>query len=141
MPYTDQMGTFQKLDARQRVAPPATLPLGGRGSALYDAIAYTLCRMRVATNAQQALVVLTDGMDEHSRLQLEQLLSLVRSSRPQVFIIGMYSKPEYKLYQDEHKTVTIVGLREIDNPLLVFKRLARESGAEAFFPAHQFIES
>jgi hypothetical protein len=28
-----------------------------------------------------------------------------------------------------------VGLREIDNPVLVFKRLAKESGAESFFPS------
>jgi hypothetical protein len=31
--------------------------------------------------------------------------------------------------------VTIVGLREIDNPVIVFNRLAKESGAESFFPS------
>jgi hypothetical protein len=33
--------------------------------------------------------------------------------------------------------VTLVGLREIDNPVLVFERLAKESGAESFFPSSQ----
>jgi hypothetical protein len=32
--------------------------------------------------------------------------------------------------------VTLQGEREIDNPLLVFERLSKESGAEAFFPAN-----
>ncbi len=30
--------------------------------------------------------------------------------------------------------MSLIDLREIDNPRYVFKRLAEESGAEAFFP-------
>jgi hypothetical protein len=40
------------------------------------------------------------------------------------------------LYRDAHSTkVSLVTNQEIDNPVMVFRRLADESGAEAFFPA------
>lgn len=137
MPFTDEAGPFERLSAEQRLQPPAIPKLGHRGSALYDALASALCHMRGATNMRQAVVVITDGVDQHSRLKLEQLTGLVRSSRPQVFMIGLYSKPEYEVYRRREKTVTLVGMREIDNPVIVFDRLAKESGAEAFFPASE----
>jgi hypothetical protein len=137
MPFTDQVGTFAQLTPEQRLQPPITSLLGHRGSALYDALASALCHMRTAKNVRQAVVVITDGVDEHSRLKLEQLIELVRSSSPEVFMVGLFNQPEYEIYQQRHKTVTIVGLREIDNPVLVFERLAKESGAESFFPSSE----
>ena len=135
MPFTDQVGTFAQLSAEQRMHPPITPSLGHRGSALYDALASAFCHMRTAKNVRQAVVVITDGVDQHSRLKLEQLIELVRTSSPQVFMIGLFNEPEYEVYRQRHRTVTIVGLREIDNPVIVFNRLAKESGAESFFPS------
>jgi hypothetical protein len=137
MPFTDQVGTFAQLTPEERLRPPITSLLGHRGSALYDALASALCHMRTAKNVRQAVVVITDGVDEHSHLKLEQLIELVGSSSPEVFMIGLFNQPEYEIYRQRHKTVTIVGLREIDNPVLVFERLAKESGAESFFPSSE----
>jgi VWFA-related protein len=137
MPFTDQVGTCEQLSPEQRLQPPIVASPGHRGSALYDALASALCHMRTAENVRQAVVVITDGMDEHSRLKLEQLIELVRSSSPQVFTVGLFNQPEYEVYRQRHKTVTIVGLREIDNPVIVFDRLAKESGAESFFPVSE----
>lgn len=137
VPFTDEMGPFQQLTAEQRLRPPDISELGHRGSALYDALASTLCHMRVARNIRQAIVVITDGVDQHSRLMLEQLIALVQSSSPQAFMVGLFDKPEYELFRRSQKTVTILGLREIDNPVLVFDRLAKESGAESFFPSSE----
>lgn len=134
VPFTDEAGPFQQLTAEERSQRPTIPVLGHRGSALYDALASALCHMRTAKNVRQAIVVISDGMDQHSRLRLEQLTELVRSSNPQVFMIGLYDRPEYEIYRQSHQTVTIVGLREVDNPVIVFERLAKESGAESFFP-------
>lgn len=49
-------------------------------------------------------------------------------------MIGFYSQPEYEVYKQREKTVTLVTGREIDNPVVSFERLAKESGAESFFP-------
>jgi hypothetical protein len=137
MPFTDEIGPFQQLTSEQRSRPPMVATFGHSGSALYDALASALCHMRTVKNIRQAVVVITDGVDQNSRLRLDQLIGLVRSSSPQVFMVGLYSKPEYALFQQGHKTVPIVGQREIDNPVLVFKRLAKESGAESFFPSSE----
>ena len=137
MPFTDIMGPFEMLTPEQRLQPPAIAPFGSRGSALYDALASALCHMRTAKNIRQAVVVLTDGVDQQSRLKLEQLVEFVHSSSPQVFMAGIFSKPEYELYRQSRKTMTIVGMREIDNPVVVFERLAKESGAESFLPSSE----
>lgn len=137
MPFTEVVGPFEMLTPEQRLQPPAVTHFGYGGSALYDALASALCHMRTARNARQAVVAVTDGVDQQSRLQLEQLIELVRSSSSQVFMAGIFGKREYDLYRDSGKTFTIVGLREIDNPVLVFDRLAKESGAESFFPSSE----
>jgi Ca-activated chloride channel family protein len=134
MPFADAIGPFEQLTSEQRLRPPAIARLGHSGSALYDALASALCHMRTAKNLRQAVVVITDGMDQQSRLKLEQLVDLVRSSSCQVFMVGLYNQPEYEVFRQRRKTVTIAGLREVDNPLVVFERLSKESGAESFFP-------
>jgi Ca-activated chloride channel family protein len=137
MPFTDEAGPFRQLTADERLQRPTIPLLGHRGSAVYDALASALCYARTASNARQAIIVITDGMDQHSRLRLEQLIELVRSSNPQIFMVGLYDQPEYEIWRQSHQTVTIIGLREVDNPVIVFNRLAKESGAEAFFPSSE----
>jgi hypothetical protein len=68
---------------------PLTVPgAGGVGSAVYDAIATAICHLRSSSSPRQAIIVITDGVDEHSRLSLNQLIDLVRSQRAQLFLIG-----------------------------------------------------
>jgi VWFA-related protein len=135
MPFTDRLGPFRQLTAEQRSQPvPPAIGSAGGGTALYDALASSLCHMRTAQNLRQAVIVITDGADQHSRLRLEQLIGLAQSSNAQIFMIGFYEKSEYEIYREGQKTVTLVGGTQIDNPVVVFDRLARESGAESFFP-------
>ena len=106
------------------------------GTSLYDAIASALCTMRNARHHKRALLVLTDGADQNSHRSLEDLIPIVQASQAQVFmILGCFGKAEYDLYRSAHaEKVALVTNQEIDNPLSAFKRLANESGAEAFFP-------
>jgi Ca-activated chloride channel family protein len=105
------------------------------GTSLYDAIASALCYMRNARHHKRALLVLTDGADQNSHRSLEDLAPIVQASQAQVFILGCFSKAEYDMYRSAHSLkLALVTNQEIDNPLSAFKRLADDSGAEAFFP-------
>ena len=137
MSFSDHVETFKELTAEERRHPEQiTIPRSGidRGTALYDALASALCRMRNAENRKQAVVLLTDGADQHSRLPLQPLVELARMSTPQVFMIGFFNRTEAQVFKQGGKTVTLLGERQIDNPIFAFDVLAKESGAESFFP-------
>jgi hypothetical protein len=78
--------------------------------------------------------VITDGLDEHSRLSLNQLIDAVGSQRAQLFLIGFPSRPGYRSSDRTEPKVTLVSGHDVDNPNVVFDRLAKESGAETFIP-------
>jgi Ca-activated chloride channel family protein len=106
------------------------------GTSLYDAVAAALCFMRTARHHRQALVVITDGADQHSHRTLDELIPIIQASQSQVFMIGYFGKAEYDLYHGlREKKLALVTSQEIDNPVQAFKRLAEESGAESFFPS------
>jgi Ca-activated chloride channel family protein len=139
LPFDDKVGKLASLTPEQRLQPlviRANSP-GSGGTALYDALASVLCRMRAAQNLQQAIVVITDGADQHSRLNLEEVIELTRSSSAQVFTIGLYSQAEHEIFRQRDKPVILANGHEIDNPVVVFERLARESGAESFLPSSE----
>jgi Ca-activated chloride channel family protein len=105
------------------------------GTSLYDAVARALCYIRSAHYHRRALVVVTDGADQNSHRSLDELIPVVQASQAQVFVIGYFGKEEYDLYRGSGRTkVTLVSSQEIDNPVMVFGRLAKESGADSFFP-------
>ena len=107
------------------------------GTAFYDALATALCTLRGASNLRQAVVVITDGADQHSRLSLDQLIRTAQASRPQIFTIGFFDNQEADLFRRSGNVVTLVNSRDIDNPLKAFERISQETGAESFFPASQ----
>lgn len=136
MDFTDQMGPFQRLTRQELLSPSGiTLrPAPSGGSALYDAIASALCHLRSSKNPRQAVIVVTDGVDEYSRITLEQLMGLVRSSRAQLFMLGLGSRPDFHMEGHTQPRLTLITGRDIDNPVVVFDRLMKESGAESFIP-------
>ena len=73
--FTDEVGRIQPLTSEQRLDPPRTkVAMRAGGTALYDALASALCHMKSARHPRQAIVAITDGADQHSRLRLEQLI-------------------------------------------------------------------
>ena len=134
MDFTEHMGSFEHVTAEQLHNPgPVTLPsAGGEGSAVYDAIATALCQLRNSRNPRQAIVVITDGVDEHSRLSLNQLVDAIRSQRAQLFLIGLHSKPQFRFQHHIEPTITLVTGHDIDNPDYVSYCLAKEAGAATF---------
>ncbi len=136
MEFGDKIGAPIELPANHRQLPAAVSQAVATrsGTALYDAVAVALCRLRNAQHPRRALIILTDGADQHSRLRLEQLIRLIRASDAQVYIVGDFTAEENEIYGLRHESVTLVSGRSIDNPVVAFERLAHESGAQSYFP-------
>jgi Ca-activated chloride channel family protein len=66
-----------------------TVKAKGR-TALMDAIYLALDEMRDAHNARKALLVISDGGDNHSRYTVRDVLSAVRESDVQIYAIGIF---------------------------------------------------
>lgn len=139
MDFTEWTGAFERLTAEQLRNPgPVTVPsAAGSGSAVFDAIAAAVCHLRDSKNPREAIIVITDGIDEHSRLTVNELLDVVRSQRAQLFLIGLHSRPELGFTGHMEPKIRLVTGQDIDNPDAVFSRLAKEAGAETFAPNSQ----
>ena len=137
MDFTERTGPFERLTAEQLRNPGGvTVPAArGSGSAVYDAIATAICRLRHSKNPRQAIIVITDGIDEHSRLSLSQLVDAIRSQRAQLFLIGLHSKSQFRFQGHIDPTIALVTGHDIDNPDYVFYRLAEEAAVVALLSA------
>jgi Ca-activated chloride channel family protein len=58
-------------------------------TALFDAIYAGITKVKHAANSRRALVVMTDGGDNHSRHSFKELLSAVRESDVQIFAVAV----------------------------------------------------
>ncbi len=87
-------------------------------TALYDAIVEGLNRLRQGTSDKKVLIVISDGGDNASKASLERVLKMTEQSSAMIYTIGIFDP-----------------LDPDKNPK-VLRRLAQESGGEAFFPAH-----
>lgn len=139
MDFSDQMGPFQQLTTEQLANPAAIklAPAPSHGSALYDAIAAALCHLQTSKNPRQGIIVISDGVDEYSRISLDELIGLIRSSRAQLFMIGLQSLPQFGFSGHAEPQLTLITGHDIDNPVVVFQRLMTESGTESFIPKSQ----
>src|SRR5262245_23758914 len=61
-------------------------------------------------------------------------MRIVRESKMQIYTIGYFAPEEDKLFRSSRRKVPLAGGRLIDNPRQVLEKIARESGAESFFP-------
>ena len=65
-------------------------------TALFDAIYLGLSQMRGAHNAKRALLILSDGGDNHSRYQEGDIKRLVKEADTQLYAIGIFDPLEYR---------------------------------------------
>jgi VWFA-related protein len=91
-------------------------PVSGQ-TALYDAIDLALDRLQAGRHAKKVLVVISDGGDNASTHTLPQILKKAELSNAIVYTIGIFEPVD----PDQNPGV--------------LRRLARETGGEAFFPA------
>jgi hypothetical protein len=97
------------FDDQSRVIVPATsrpeevrerltgLKVGGRFTALHDALYDASRYVRDAPGARKAIVLITDGHDENSALNLEDGLRVATDAQIPVFAIGVGAHPEERV--------------------------------------------
>jgi Ca-activated chloride channel family protein len=86
-------------------------------TALYDAIISALYQLRQGASDKKVLIVISDGGDNASKAPLNRVLKLAEQSNAVIYTIGLFEPSDPDA-----------------NPK-VLRRLAQETGGQAFFPA------
>ena len=86
-------------------------------TALYDAIIDGLIRLQDGTREKKVLIVISDGGDNASKAPLDRVLKLAERSNAMIYTIGIF-EPD-----------------DPDGKPGVLRRLAHETGGQAFFPS------
>jgi VWFA-related protein len=100
-----------ELGAALSIVPPRGM------TALYDAVDRALAHLQLGTRGRKALIVISDGGDNASSRTLESVLEHARRTSSVIYAVTLADP-------DDH-----------DARPHVLKRLARETGGEAFTPA------
>ena len=85
-------------------------------TALYDALAVGIDHLKAGTRDRKALVVLSDGGDNASRYDLDDVLELALRSTATIYTIGIYDETDR------------------DRNPRVLRQIAELSGGQAYFP-------
>jgi Ca-activated chloride channel homolog len=93
-------------------------------TALMDAIYLGLSQMRGARNQKKALLLISDGGDNHSRYSEHDIRSFVREADTQIYAIGLYEEAGARPTQEE-----------INGPALLGE-VTDESGGRTFAVTH-----
>jgi len=104
---------FGGLQSRLMTARP------GGATALVDTIELALGRMKTAHNPHRALLIISDGMDNHSRYSEPELLRLAAEADVQIYTVGMAPSLANK---------KAIELTEERNGLAFLDHLAEKSG-------------
>ncbi len=86
-------------------------------TALYDAIVEGLTRLQEGAREKKVLIVISDGGDNASKAPLAHVLKMAEQSNAMIYTIGIFD-------QDDP-----------DGKPAVLRRLAHETGGQAFFPS------
>ena len=86
-------------------------------TALYDAIIDGLIRLRDGAREKKVLIVISDGGDNASKAPLDRVLKMAEQSNAMIYTVGIF-EPD-----------------DPDGKPGVLRRLAHETGGQAFFPS------
>lgn len=90
-------------------------------TALNDAIAAAPGLVQASTDGRKAIVLITDGVDNASRLTLDQAVDLARKASVPIYSIGFSSLPQGLLRESDERT-----------NLEVLDKLSHETGGDLF---------
>jgi Ca-activated chloride channel family protein len=109
-------GTIRFTNSTAELKNAITAAPAGGETALYDAIAKGLEELEAGGRDKRVLIVVSDGGDNASRHSLGEVMKLARQSNAVIYTIGIFDE------------------EDPDRNPGVLKRLAAETGGEAFFP-------
>jgi Ca-activated chloride channel homolog len=88
--YSDFTGDISRLVATTHVART------GGSTALIDTIYLGLSQLRSGHNPRRALLIISDGMDNHSRYSKTELMRVAMEADAQIYTIALAELPPYK---------------------------------------------
>lgn len=106
-PFTDQVAQLEVALSRIRAQGE---------TALYDALAAALEHLRMGNRDKKVLIIISDGGDNASKHKLTEIVTMVGQPDAIIYTIGIFDE------QDPDR-----------NPVML-KRLAKDTGGEAFLP-------
>ena len=95
----------------------------GGSTALVDTVYLAMSRMRAAHHPRRALLVISDGMDNHSRYSTGELKAMALEADVQIHTITLYDPPRNK---------KPIELQEERRGLLLLDEISRETGGLHF---------
>lgn len=104
-------------DSAEQLAAAVTGRPAVGTTALYDAIIDGLIRLRDGAREKKVLIVISDGGDNASKAPLDRVLKMAEQSNAMIYTIGIF-EPD-----------------DPDGKPAVLRRLAHETGGQAFFPS------
>jgi len=107
MAFTDKVAQLEV--ALSRIAPDGE-------TALYDALGAAIGHLKKGSRDKKILIVISDGGDNASKRKLNEITALTRQPDVIIYTIGVFDD------------------QDADRNPVVLKRLAKETGGEAFFP-------
>ena len=93
--------------------------VAGGSTALYDTIYFALDRARLQRKARRALLVISDGMDNHSRYTKQDLMRFAVESDAQIYTIA---------FDDSRSTMKAIQLSGVQRGLAFLDDLAERTG-------------
>ncbi|MEW6737218.1 MAG: VWA domain-containing protein [Acidobacteriota bacterium] len=110
-------------------------PFGG--TAIYDALIHSMTYMKKKSKKlRQALILITDGLDQHSRSSVKDVLPIAQVTGIPCYVVGLYS-PEEQAALASGNTVRLDTGQVVDNPTITLRALAEETAGRAYFPTSQ----
>jgi Ca-activated chloride channel family protein len=123
MTFNDGVELVARLTSNRRELQQLIVGLKAEGNtAMYDAIGAALEYIKQGQHRKKVLVLITDGMDNHSRVGFRSLRDRVRESDVLVYTVGMYDILES--FQARKGALNTHELEEI----------AENTGGYAYFP-------
>ena len=107
VPFTDQVASLE--------VALSTVKANGE-TALYDAVAVALEHLNKGDRDKKVLIIISDGGDNSSKHKLPEIMALAGTSNVIIYTIGIYDE------------------QDADRDPGVLKRLAKDTGGEAFLP-------
>lgn len=132
--FSDSVSVLQPLTSERALLERAIRGTAAKGStSLNNAIYVSLKQFAKAARAdsdvrRQAIVVLSDGADTSSLVSFDDVLGLARKTGVNIYTVALQSKYA-QLRADQG------GRRYFSESDYSMKALARETGAQSFFPA------
>ena len=124
--FNDEKQMVQNFTSDRNRLANALFGLQSSGrTAMFDAVAFALERLREGVHPKKALIVVSDGEDNSSELSLKELIEVAEEQDGLIYVIG-FSEPA-----DPGRK----GLRNW-GPRAQLEKLAKATGGKAFFPGN-----